>query len=253
MGSDEGFPRELSSFERELLLWVLPEGRPGYADARKIAKDLAVIGSGRRGEGNYILGKVGQQIDVESPLPPILAYGVVEGEQEVVTISVREPQAGQLEFELSRRPETVGNAGRREKRSWTYSNWMPGNPCPACAANVREVRFGVGQLVVLALCIRDQRIWVFSDQSGASLPIPVTSFYNELMLQKKIHDPAVALDSRRLFSELHSFGDAELVNAFTTYNRLRKRISLQEPLIATSDTGRGMFRRMMKALLMSKK
>ena len=250
-GTAERFPRELTSVERELLLWVLPKERPGYSTARSIVEEAAVIGGGRRGEGNYILGKVGRPIDVESPLPQILAYGVVENQEGELTISVREPQGDQLEFEMSHPADKATLSGLKEKRRWTYSEWLPANPCPSCRANVREVVIPVGlqQRLVLAICVRDLRIWVYDNETAVNFPIPVTSLYNELMVQKKIRDPARALNSKRLFSDLHSFADTELTDAFFRYNRLRTRVVLSEPLILTEEKVPGMFRRLMRRVL----
>src|SRR5512137_1211634 len=90
MGSEEIFPRDLSTLERELLLWILPADRPGYAVYRGLVEAWKVAATGRRGEGNFILAKAGTVVDNESPLPQLLAYGAVEFETGDVTVSLRE-------------------------------------------------------------------------------------------------------------------------------------------------------------------
>ena len=47
------------------------------------------------------------------------------------------------------------------------------------------------------------------------------------MLHKNIRDPKIALDSKRLFSELSSYTDDDLTYAFLTYNRLRTKVHME--------------------------
>jgi hypothetical protein len=56
-------------------------------------------------------------------------------------------------------------------------------------------------------------------------PVPVTNYYNELMLLKQIRDPEIALSSRKLFERLDEYSDTDLANAFLAYNRLRTKIA----------------------------
>ena len=80
--------------------------------------------------------------------------------------------------------------------------------------------------------------------------IPVTNYYNELMLHKNIRDPKIALDSNRLFSELAEYSDADLTYAFFTYNTLRTKVhaggAIQADVIGKrtfSDRLKGIFSR----------
>ena len=231
MGSDEIFPRDLSAFEHELLLWILPADRPGYAVYRALVGEWKVAAKGRRGEGNYILAKEEVAIDNDSPLPQLLAYGSVRFETGEVTVSLRERSDDQLEFEIIGDHADVFT-GLQTLRRWTLSDWLPSGSCPCCGGSVREVEMktGSGRRLVLALCVRDRRLWVYDSRSGVNHPIPVTSFYNELMLQQNVKDPMIALDSRRLFTALGTFRDIDLIQAFMAYNRLRTRVILEEPL-----------------------
>ena len=77
MVREDSFPRSLTPLERQLLLWVLPEERPGYRTYRSIVSSWTVAGPGRRGTGNFIMTPGGIVVDNESPLPAIFAYGVV--------------------------------------------------------------------------------------------------------------------------------------------------------------------------------
>ena len=92
-----------------------------------------------------------------------------------------------------------------------------------------------GRALVLAVCATDKRLWVYDELTGINHPIPVTNFYNELMLHKNIRDPKIALDSKRLFSDLSQFSDAELSHAFRTYNALRTKIQLEGNIVVEDE------------------
>ena len=91
------------------------------------------------------------------------------------------------------------------------------------------------QLLVLVLCGRDRRIWVYDTRSGVNALIPVTGFYNELMLQMGVKDPKIALDPKRLFNIPDAQSEAELIQAFSSYDRLRNRVVLSGDLITASE------------------
>jgi hypothetical protein len=228
MSSPERLPRELESTERDLLLWVLPGDRPGYAEYRKVIDRWSVAAVGRRGEGNIILAEPGWKVDNESPLPQLFAYGVVEHDGGNLTVSIRERLGGQIEFEI----EGWTFAASQEIRRWTFSEWAPSHPCPSCRSTVREVSMTTtaGQVLDLVLCSKDRRIWVFDSLSGVNALIPVTGFYNELMLQTGIKDPGIALEPRRLFDPARGPSDSNLVKAFSSYNNMRKKIAIEGTL-----------------------
>ena len=121
MSSLERLPRELDPLERELLLGVLPIERPGYAAYRKLIETWPVVTSGRRGDGNYILAEAGWSVDIETPLPQLFAYGVVEYEQGTLAISIRERFGGQLEFEMEAAADRTAVAASRQIRRWSFS------------------------------------------------------------------------------------------------------------------------------------
>ncbi len=250
MGSEETFPRDLNTLEHELLLWVLPEDRPGYAVYRYLVTTWKVAGRGRRGEGNYVLAGEGTTVDNDSPLPPPLAFGSVESEAGTVAVSVRERTADQLQFEIAGETTTLVSGGIQDHRRWTLSEWLPSHACPCCGEHVRkvEMRTLAGRSLVLALCAKDGRLWVYDERSGINYPIPLTGYYNELMLVLGIKDPKIALDSRRLFTALATFRDADLVRAFEAYNRMRMRVLLEEPLDIRSEGTLSWFKRATKWL-----
>ncbi len=252
MGLEETVPRVLSDLERTLLLWVLPEHRPGYAGYRKLVEEWVVVGNGRRGEGNVILGAPGLEPDNESPLPQLFAFGSLKLGETELTISVRERLSDQLEFEVSGPIGLDLSQGLKSYRGWTLSEWLPSQPCPACGGDLREVEMKTesGRSLNLAICAKDRRLWVYDAQSAVNHPIPVTSFYNELMLQTKVQDRRELPDSKRLFTGLDTYSDAALTGAFSSYNRLRARIVLGEPLVVPTEVGLSWFKRATRRLFL---
>lgn len=237
MGPDENFPRELTPLERALLLWVLPADRTVYAEYRRKVQEWKVVGKGRRGEGNYIIGAPGVQPDIESPLPHLLAFGSVMTERGEITVSVREYSGDQVEIEIAG-PVDGGLLRPFESyRRWTLSEWLPLLPCPACGEVLREVEMKTesGRSLVLAICARDHRLWVYDSQSQINHPIPVTGYYNELLLQNKVQNRRTVPDVKRFFTGLDSYSDAALVGAFSSYNRMRTKVFLGEPLVVPTE------------------
>lgn len=225
------YPRRLTERERNWIEWILPAERPGYAEYRSLAQTMVVIGPGRRGEGEFLLGKEGTIPDVTAPLPPVFAYGSIETDAGTISITLREVFDGQISVEIvSHRGETVPQS-YTEQRRWTYSMWRPGDACPQCGRQLRTVPMhstGMGHdHLVLALCAADKRMWVYDSRTQVNRLIPVTNFYNELMLHKNIRDAKIALDHKRLFTEIHSYSDEELAYAFLTYNKLKAKVRVE--------------------------
>jgi hypothetical protein len=233
-GQRARFPRSLSPFESQSLLWVLPPDRPGYHSYRKYILDWQVLAEGRRGPGNYILGDRGIVPDIDSPLPQVFAYGMIEGESENVSVTLREFLEGQLEYEIVNLNGETIPAGFAERRRWTFSLWFPSDPCPACGTLPREVKIQreAGAYAVLAVCRKDKRIWIFDERDGVNHLIPVTNFHNALMLQKNIRDPEIALAADNLFKFLNDYSDADLAAAFVRYNALRRKVDLGKVVLA---------------------
>jgi hypothetical protein len=219
------YPRSLRMKERDLLDTVLPGERPGYRRVRELMDRMMVIGPGRRGAGDLILGSPGETPDTESPLPPVIAYGAVESTQDIFTITVREELDRQINVEI------VSSHGQEipdryeEKRRWTYSLWSPGDPSPATGGPVRGI--DVDGAVTIAFAPTEKRIWAHDADSGMVHPIPITNFYHELMVRKGIRDPRIALTPALLWERLDGEPDDDLRSAFVAYNALRARVTLR--------------------------
>ncbi len=217
----------LRRWEQELLTWVLPAERPAYRAYRELVRVWAVASRGERGEGSLILTPDGTGADVESSLPQVFAYGVVQTTQGDVAVTVRERLGEQLNCDISilsgrPLPELAG-----ERRRWSYSTWKAGMPCPMCGGEVREVylRGETRDAAVLAACISDERLWVYDSAREVTLPIPLTGYYAELMRVQGVRDPEIALDPRRLYSALGSYTDEAMAEAFLQYNKMRPKIA----------------------------
>lgn len=236
-------PRALTPGERSLLLWVLPEDRPGYRNVRERVERGEVLGEGRRGEGHLIIAPRGEEVDHDSPLPQVLAYGVVTYERGETSVLVREPLGEQVDVEI-----TVGAEGA-ERGRWSLSEWLPSQACPQCGAMPREIvgRTRAGTTVALAICSGDKRLWVYDAATGVNHPIPMTLFYSELMRVTRMKDPSIALDPSRLFSHAGTFGDDDLLRAFITYNDIRSKVSTEDRLVLP-DRPTGLFQKLFSLL-----
>ena len=110
-----------------------------------------------------------------------------------------------------------------------------------------------GHELALAICAVDHRLWVYDARSRVNHPMPVTSFYNELWLHMKVQDRRKVPDSKRLFTELQSYTDAALTAAFSSYNRLRTKVFLGDPLLVPTEGSINWFRRATRRLLKGEK
>jgi hypothetical protein len=246
---DMEYPRPILAHEREWIGWILPSERPGYRRYLDLIGTMVVLGEGRRGEGELILGYPGAQPDFSSPLAPLFAYGAIETAGGTISISLREIMDDQISIEIVSHKTGEIPAQLEEHSRWTYSTWDPSDACPQCGRVLREVPMHStgpdGGRFVLAVCSTDRRLWVFDPSTGVNRLIPVTNFYNELMLHKNIREPGIALDSRRLFTDVDRFSDSDLAYAFLTYNKIRTKV----PIAGTVEADRKEKRHLAHGLL----
>jgi hypothetical protein len=233
-GQNSHYPRPLTTRERDWLEWVLPAERAGYRRYRKYLETMVVLGEGRRGKGDFILGYAGDVPDLSMSLPPVFAYGVIETNFGPISITVRENYGDQIDVEIvSHRADELPHEFE-ESRRWTYSTWSAHDPCPQCGKPPREVPMHdtSGKFLLLAICTTDKRLWVYDAETQVNHLIPVTNFYNELILHKNIRDPKIALDSKLLFIDLAKYSDADLTYAFLTYNKVKTKVNVKGMLVA---------------------
>lgn len=229
------YPRMLRPKEQDLLEAVLPLDRPGYRQYRELLSRMVVLGEGRRGAGNFILGFDGDQPDATSPLAPVVAYGMVETTHGAFSITVREYAGRQIDVEIvSSRGEEIPDH-YEEKRRWTYSTWMPGFPSPATGQPVREIR--ITEAISLGILLSEKRVLLHDSSTGMNHLIPITNLYNELMLHKNIRDPKIALNPNLLFQDPATYTDEDLRQAFVSYNRVKRRVSITNVPPVPETTG----------------
>lgn len=220
------YPRKLRAKERDLLEAVLPESRPGYKAYRDLLPEMDVIGEGRRGTGNLVLGRPGDRPDLSLPLGPVIAFGMVETTRDSFSVSVREQVVHQIDVDIvSSHGEAIPDHFE-EKRRWTYSSWTPGTPSPQTGEIAREVR--INENLVLGILMKERRLLLHERSSGMNHLIPVTNFYNELMLVRRIRDPKIALHSDLMFHDARTYGEDDLRRALIAYNTLKRRVSITD-------------------------
>ena len=246
MGHENSFPRELTPLEKDFLLWLLPADRPGYSAYRPLVSNWRVAAPGRRGDGNFILSSGTKEVDLVSPLPRVFAYGVVEAAEGKIAVTIRERLDEQVEFEIMSLGGQAVPVHLNEKSRWTYSAWLPDMVCPECSGSLREVKMRTagGKAVVLAACANDGKLWVYNEATGVNHPVPLTNFYNELMLQGNVRDPAIALNPRRFFSEMEQYSDTTLSMAFASYNKLKTKIGFEDPIQITLGPKQSLFQKL---------
>jgi len=217
------FPRKLSEKEKILLYSILPKNKSGYKLYREKIESLSVIGIGRSGEGNLILGKENSLVDLSDPSMPIFAAGVSNFDGHLYNISIQEELDDEIEIDISVVAKNSDNP--LNLISLNYSEWNPGNKAPGDNSFVREVVFLPGKYII-AIAPVHKKIWVHDIENKINYLIPLSNYYNHLMLVKKIRDPKIALKPNLFFSNLESYEDSDLVSAFLLYNKYFRRIKL---------------------------
>ncbi|MEK9137890.1 MAG: hypothetical protein AAB393_12265, partial [Bacteroidota bacterium] len=168
----------------------------------------------------------GDKPDNASPLAPVVAYGMVETTRDQFSITVREYIGRQIDVEIVSMHGDEIPDHYEERRRWAYSTWEPGMPSPATGESMREVP--VGESLVLGIAVKEKRVLLHDGGTGMNHLIPITSFYNELMLHQNIRDPKIALNSNLFFQNLASYGDEDIRHAFIAYNKSKRRVTVVE-------------------------
>ncbi|OFX47274.1 MAG: hypothetical protein A2279_12370 [Stygiobacter sp. RIFOXYA12_FULL_38_9] len=225
----EHFPRELTSQEKELLLTALPENKIGYKHYRDKIERMVVLGNGRFGGGNFILGPIDSELDLESKSTPIFAISKIVYDDHEIYVTIHHESEDQIEIDIQNFELTPKINEMKEIYRWTYSNWSPGQKAPYDNSAVREIHLILKSLV-LVIASEHRKIWVYSAKDEVNYLIPVTNFYNELMLIMDERNPEVALNPNRLFIHLDEYSDEKLGQAFLLYNKYWNRIEVDYSL-----------------------
>ncbi|MHB8580908.1 MAG: hypothetical protein ACYDA4_13780 [Ignavibacteriaceae bacterium] len=227
------FPRKLTEKEKYLLYSILPENKPGYKIYKDKIESLYVIAMGKFGEGNLILGKENSIYDYSTPSSPILAVGVVCSEDQFYDISIQEEMDDEIEIDISVIKNVTGDI--LNIKSLNYSDWNPGDKAPGDNSFVREVVF-LPDKFIIAFAPVHKKIWIHNLENKINYLIPLSNFYNHLMLVKKIRDPKIALQPNLFFSKLDSFENVDLKAAFLLYNKYFRRINFDYSQFQTQQS-----------------
>lgn len=244
----EKFPRKLTEIERELLFSILPSDKPGYIKYREDIENKYVIGTGRFGETNLILGNRQEEINIQDASSSIFAAGSIIYDEGKIEISINEEIDEKIEFDISPKDYELVFKGKEIKR-WNYSEWIPGQKSPQDKLNVREVIISPGKYI-LVISANEKRIWLHASESGINYLIPLSNYYNQLMIEKNIRDPKIALKPNLFFDDKagkHSdYTDIELRNSFLSYNKYLKKLDIKEETIINKTKDKRKFLKFLK-------
>jgi|SRR5690554_21438 len=231
MNNGRTFPRNLTPIEKMLLFSLLPENKPGYKSYREKINSMFVIGAGRFGNGNFILGNENTKVDLSLPSAPVFASGINIYKEERFDIIIHEETDSEIEYDISSLKEVNNYEPDKlnEIKKWNYSEWNPGDKAPGDNSFVKEIEI-INSKYLLAIAPSHKKIWLHEYKSGVNYLIPVTNFYNELMRVCAVKDSKVALNPSSFFDTLNNFNDDELKMAFMSYNRYLKRVSIDETI-----------------------
>ncbi|OIP60886.1 MAG: hypothetical protein AUK34_05905 [Ignavibacteria bacterium CG2_30_36_16] len=224
------FPRELYNSEKEILFYLLPEKKPGYNCYRKKISAMFVIGNGRFGDTNKIIGSAESTIDLSAASTPVFALGTIYEPGKKIDVLIHEEMDGQIEFDISEKKD----ASIIRNSVWSYSQWQPGSKAPGDNADVREIII-LNDLYTLAIATSHKKLWLHSSETGVNHIIPVTNFYNYLMLVKNIRETKIVLKPDLFFINQKNYQDNELKSAFILYNKYFKRVKIKEDLTQTVE------------------
>lgn len=215
------FPRKLSKSELNLLLLLLPDNKPGFSNYRKLLNEYYLIGEGRFGNGNYFLGNPGDEIDLEISSSPVLTSGIIYTDKATFEISINEIQNNKIEFSILPYPDE--NENYNIKKVITLSDWVPGKKSPEGNKVKLFPIYGMNYILVIAPV--DHRLWLYEKSTGINYPIPVSNFYNELLRLKKETRNEVYRNPNKLFEDLDSFDESEIILSFILYCKYKRRFN----------------------------
>jgi hypothetical protein len=213
------YPRDITNIEKTCLFLILPENKPGYNLYRNKIESLLIIGQGNFGEGNYILGRNEPDPDLSFPSAPVFALGNLNNDIVQFDVIIHEEIENKIEvwFENDLN-EMTGN----DLTVKSYSYWLPGMKSPFSDSVVREITVKPKEFI-LAVVPDEKKIWLHETASGVNHLIPVSNYYNCLLLYKNERNAEKVLNPNLFFNNLGLYNDLELKSAFELYNKYMRR------------------------------
>jgi hypothetical protein len=244
-GSPNKYPRKLKSQEKNRLFYLLPEDIPAYADYRTKIDLMFVLGEGRFGEGNLVLGYEGDKPDLSYSSLPVFACGQLIYKECSLQISIHEFFDNKIEVSISnisgdKIPDELTETGK-----WSYSYWKPGSASPFEGDRLREIDIVKTKgTIVLVLSPKNFSVWLYEAKTGLNHIIPVTNFINELLRGNTSIDKTKGINIAYVFENLNKFSDNEFIKAFVQYNKQWRKIELIDSEAAINEEKKGLFKKL---------
>jgi hypothetical protein len=213
------YPRIITDIERTSLFLILPEDKPGYNLYRNKIDGMQILGDGYFGEGNYFLGKNEPDPDLSLPSAPVFALGTLDNGTEQLDVIIHEETEDKIEVVFSKDLNEITNDSFSVK---SYSHWIPGMNSPFTNSKVREISVKPDEFI-LAFVPEEKKIWLYESSSGVNHLIPVSNYYNSLMLYRNERNAEKILNPNLFFNNLGLYNDLELKSALELYNKYMRR------------------------------
>jgi hypothetical protein len=239
------YPRKLTKREKDWLFYLLPEERHAYAEYRRNIASMLVIGEGRFGGGNLILGYEGDEPDLSFSSLPVYACGQIEFEECKLQVSIHEFFDNKIEIAINNLTDEKIPDTLTEIRRWTYSYWKPGDESPFEGDRLRRINLSKNKNeLVLVFSPGNRTIWLCEAKTGVNHIIPVTNFINELLRGNKSIDKTKGINIAYVFSILDKFTDEDFVRAFVQYNKHWRKVELPDSDVAPVREKKGLFKKL---------
>ncbi|MDR3665865.1 MAG: hypothetical protein P4L35_03370 [Ignavibacteriaceae bacterium] len=213
------YPREISNIEKTCLSLILPENKLGYNLYRNKIAAMKIIGDGHFGEGNYFLGHYEPEPDLSFPSAPVFAVGTLDNGSEQLDIIIHEETEDKIEIWFGR---DINDITQNDFIVKSYSYWIPGMNSPFTNSKVREISIRQNDFI-LAVVPEEKKIWLYESSSGVNHLIPVSNYYNSLMLYRNERNAEKVLNPNLFFNNLGLYNDLELKSALEIYNKYMRR------------------------------
>jgi hypothetical protein len=213
------YPREITLVEKKCLFMILPENKPGYNLYRNKIEKMMVLGEGSSGSGSYILGEIEPEPDLLFPSAPVFALGIFYSGTGEFDLLIHEETENKIEVWFSKDLNENFDESYNLK---SYSSWIPGDRSPFSDSKVREIVIRPKEFM-LAVAPEEKKIWLYESSSGVNHLIPLSNYYNSLMLIRNERNAEKALNPNLFFNNLGIYNDQELKKAFEQYNKYMRR------------------------------
>lgn len=234
MQSNTGYPRNLSEFEVRLLRFLLPESKSVYDAYFQQLCEMMVVGVGRFGASNLILSSDPEDADFHSGLGKIFTSGVyIEGGNKF-ELTLHFAVGGVAEFDI------IGTIAAEDDHSFAISYWNPDSSDIKSFGSIRKIAVEENQFT-LAVSSALNNIWFHEHGSGFNRILPLTNFMNEVRFAAGLPGD---LNSREIFARLDSISDNIIVRAFLSYNKLFKKITVDNTPQNTDVAKKNIFARL---------